>query len=443
MKQDLLNGNTSRLLFTLTLPMIWGMLSIMTFRLADAYFVSFLGTDELSALSFTFPVVMIVGSLALGLAAGASSVVSKKVGEGDLVNVKRLSTDILIISLPLVLLFALTGILTIEPVFRFLGAQDELLPLIHEYMTVWYYGIIFYILSMVGNGIIRATGDTRFPGTIMSAAAIMNIALDPLFIFGFASFPGMGIRGAAVASFIARFISFSATAYVLAIRKRLISPLFPSLSAMMESWKKLLYISVPSIGTHLMNSLSHVVIIKLLSGYGKGVVAGVGVAGRLESFGLIIPMAISSVIGPFTGQNWGAGKIKRIDRGIFVTFSFIVGWGVLLLGLFLVFGRDLALLFSHDREVVETIVLYFRIVSISYGLQGVFYVACSALNALKKPIHSITLHAIRIIGIYLPLVIIFAFFYKVVGVFMALMITNFVSGLIAYMMLKRVVNRLY
>jgi putative MATE family efflux protein len=415
----------------------------MTFRLADAYFVSFLGTDELSALSFTFPVVMIVGSLALGLAAGASSVVSKKVGEGDLVNVKRLSTDILIISLPLVLLFALTGILTIEPVFRFLGAQDELLPLIHEYMTVWYYGIIFYILSMVGNGIIRATGDTRFPGTIMSAAAIMNIALDPLFIFGFASFPGMGIRGAAVASFIARFISFSATAYVLAIRKRLISPLFPSLSAMMESWKKLLYISVPSIGTHLMNSLSHVVIIKLLSGYGKGVVAGVGVAGRLESFGLIIPMAISSVIGPFTGQNWGAGKIKRIDRGIFVTFSFIVGWGVFLLGLFLVFGRDLALLFSHDREVVETIVLYFRIVSISYGLQGVFYVACSALNALKKPIHSITLHAIRIVGIYLPLVIILAFFYKVDGVFMALMITNFVSGLIAYMMLKRVVNRLY
>jgi putative MATE family efflux protein len=442
MKQDLLNGNTSRLLFALTLPMIGGMLSIMTFRIADTYFVSFLGTDELSALSFTFPVVMIVGSLALGLTAGASSVVSKTVGEGDLINVKRLSTDILIISIPFVMLFSLLGVVTIEPVFRFLGAPDELLPLINEYMTVWYYGIIFHILSMVGNGIIRATGDTRFPGIIMSAAALMNIVLDPLFIFGFASQPGMGIRGAAVASFIARFISFSATGYVLIIRKRLIAPQFPSLSAMMESWKKLLYISVPSVGTHLMNSLSHVVIIKLLAGYGKAVVAGVGVAGRLESFGLIVPMAISSVIGPFTGQNWGAGKIKRIDRGIFVTFTFIVGWGILLLGLFLIFARDLALLFSHDREVVETIVLYFRIISISYGLQGVFYVACSALNALKKPIHSTALNIIRIIAIYLPLAILLAFFYKVEGVFIALMITNFVSGFIAYIMLKMVVNRL-
>ncbi len=443
MKQDLLNGNTSRLLLALTLPMIWGMLSIMTFRLADAYFVSFLGTDELSALSFTFPVVMIVGGLALGLTAGASSVVSKAVGEGDLINVRRLSTDILLISFPAVLLFALAGVMTIGPVFRFLGAPRELMPLINQYMTVWYYGIIFYILSMVGNGIIRATGDTRFPGTIMSAAAVMNIVLDPLFIFGFSSLPGMGIRGAAVASFIARFISFSATGYVLIIRKRLISPLFPSFAAMAESWKKLLYISVPSMGTHLMNSLSHVVIIKLLSGYGKAVVAGVGVAGRLESFGLIVPMAISSVIGPFTGQNWGAGKIKRIDRGIFVTFTFIIGWGIFLLALFLLFGRDLALLFSHDREVVETIVLYFRIISVSYGLQGIFYVACSALNALKKPIHSTALHMIRIIAIYLPLAIVLAFFYKVDGVFIALMITNFVSGFIAYLMLKRVVNRLY
>lgn len=443
MKQDLLNGNTSRLLFTLTLPMIWGMLSIMTFRLADAYFISFLGTDELSALSFTFPVVMIIGSLALGLTAGASSVVSKTVGEGDLSNVKRLSTDILVIALLLVALFTLVGVLTINPVFRFLGAPYELLPLINEYMTVWYYGIVFFIPSMVGNGIIRATGDTRFPGTIMSATALMNIILDPLFIFGFASLPGMGIRGAAVASFFARFISFFATGYILIFRKRLISLQLPSLTAMFESWKKLLYISVPSIGTHLMNSLSHVVIIKLLSGYGKAVVAGVGVAGRLESFGLIVPMAISSVIGPFTGQNWGAGKIKRIDRGIFVTFTFIMGWGIFLLALFLIFSRDLAFLFSHDSDVVETIVLYFRIISISYGLQGVFYVACSALNALKKPIHSTTLNIIRIIAIYLPLAIILVSFYRVEGVFMALMITNFVSGFIAYMALKRVVNKLY
>ncbi len=442
MKQDLLNGSTSRLLFRLTLPMIGGMLSIMTFRLADTYFVSFLGTDELSALSFTFPVVMIVGGLALGLTAGASSVVSKAAGEGDMSGVRRLSADILMISFLVVTLFSLGGVMTIGPVFRFLGAPRELIPLIREYMTVWYYGIVFYILSMVGNGIIRATGDTRFPGTVMSAAALLNIALDPLFIFGFQSLPGMGIRGAAVASLIARFISFAATGYMLIIRKRLIAPSFPSVITKAESWKKLLYISVPSIGTHLLNSLCHAVIIKLLSGYGKAVVAGVGVAGRLESFGLIVPMAISSVIGPFAGQNWGAGKIGRIHKGIFVTFLFIAGWGILLLALFLVFGREMALLFSQEREVIETIVLYFRIISISYGLQGIFYVSCSALNALKKPIHSTVLHVVRIVAIYLPLAITLASFLEVDGIFTALMITNFISGLMAYLVLKKVVNRL-
>lgn len=157
----LTEGPVARTLVNLTIPMLLGLVGIAAFNLVDTYFVGQLGTAELAAMSFTFPVVMIVGSVAQGLGIGVSAVVSRAIGEKNEHRVKRLTTDGLLLSVLVVAGFVVLGLSTIDLVFRFLGATPEVLVLIEQYMRIWYLGVIAVVIPMVGNSAIRATGDTE------------------------------------------------------------------------------------------------------------------------------------------------------------------------------------------------------------------------------------------------------------------------------------------
>ena len=194
----LTEGPVGRTLLGLALPMIWGMFSIIAFNLTDAYFVGKLGTAPLAAISFTFPVVMTVGSITIGLGVGTCSVLSRAIGEGDHRKVQRLATDSLILSLLVVGFFILVGILTIDPLFEAMGADSETLPLIREYMSIWYFGMMFLVVPMVGNNALRASGDTINPSIIMTVSALINVILDPILIYGLGPFPRLEIKGAAM-----------------------------------------------------------------------------------------------------------------------------------------------------------------------------------------------------------------------------------------------------
>ncbi len=158
-------------LIKLTLPMILGIVSMVAFNLIDTMFVGRLGDDELAAISFTFPVVMVVGGIAMGLGIGISAVVSKAIGEKNQEKVIRFTTDGLLLALLIVAIFAIIGILTIDPLFTLLGVNDKIMPLVESYMSIWYLGVIFIIVPMAGNNAIRATGDTVTPSIIMITAA--------------------------------------------------------------------------------------------------------------------------------------------------------------------------------------------------------------------------------------------------------------------------------
>ena len=176
----LIEGSVGRLLVRLTVPMILGIVSMVAFNLADTFFVSRLGSTALAALSFTFPVVLVINSIALGMGIGASAVISRAIGEGNEDRVRRLTTDSLSLSLIIVFVFVIIGQLTLDPLFRILGATRELVPLITQYMRIWYWGMIFVVVPMVGNNAIRAGGDTKTPGFIMGAVAGLNFLIDPM-----------------------------------------------------------------------------------------------------------------------------------------------------------------------------------------------------------------------------------------------------------------------
>ena len=433
----LTEGSVPRTLVRLTIPMSAGVFAIMVFNLTDTYFVSRLGTKSLAAMSFTFPVIMVVGSVAMGLGLGASSCISWAIGQGDQHRVKRLATDSIVLGVLIVAALAVVGLLTIDPLFRALGATEELLPLIRSYMRIWYACIAVVIIPMVGNNAIRATGDMFTPGLIMVISAVLNVILDPIFIFGLFGMPRLELVGAATATAISRFLSLAAALLILHFRCRLLEFSRPRLAEVLASWRSILHIGIPAAMTNLLMPLTSAVIMRIVAGYGKEAVAAIGAAGRVEHFSYIIPIALGSTLVPFIGQNWGAGLRGRARHAWVWSCFFGVFWGALSLGVFSIAGRPIVRLFSKDPRVVEIMVRYLRIVFLSFGLIHVCVHTGLALNALGKPLTAAGFNAVRLLGLTVPLAFVGSQLWGLAGVFAGIAVAVVVSGIIAIILGRR------
>lgn len=157
---------------------------MMVFNLTDTFFVSRLGTEELAAMGFTFAAVMIVGALAIGFSTGAASITSRALGAGNRTLASRTVSDGLVLTIFGTVVGSILGYLSITPVFSMLGAHGRVLELVRGYMQVWYLGAVFAILPPVTDSSLRAAGDMVRPVIVMIASAMMNVALDPILIFG-------------------------------------------------------------------------------------------------------------------------------------------------------------------------------------------------------------------------------------------------------------------
>jgi putative MATE family efflux protein len=428
----LTEGPVGRHLVTMTLPMIWGILAIMTFNLADTFFVGQLGVRELAAMSFTFPVVMLLTSLTIGLGAGTSSVVARAIGEGDRRRVRRLTTDSLILSFLVVAVVSTAGIATIDPLFRLLGAGDELLPLIADYMRIWYIGIAFLVVPMVGMSAIRATGDAKLPSLVMIGAALANILLDPLLIFGLFGLPRLELEGAALASVIARAMTLVIAIYVLHGRLRMLSFARPRARVLLASWRRLLHVGLPAAGTNMIIPLANGVVVAMIAGFGPDAVAGFGVATRIEAMTLVVFYAMSSIIGPFVGQNLGAGQLPRIHAAMRLSVIFCLMFGAVIAVLLGFTGEGLSRLFNAEPTVVAAAGAYLLIVPASYGAAGVVMIANAAFNGIGQPLPAVVVSLARMALLYLPAAYLGAQFIGLEGIFAAACFANLAAGLLAY-----------
>ncbi|MBT7506072.1 MAG: MATE family efflux transporter, partial [Rhodospirillales bacterium] len=185
----LTTGSVGQHVTNMTVPMVWGIFAIVAVSITDMFFVGQLGTVPLAAMGFVAPVSMLLFSLGIGMGAGTSSVVSRAIGGSSRDHIQRLTTDALTLTFLISSVFTLLGIVTIEPTFRLLGADDETMPYITAYMVPWYIGIVFLVVPMTGNSAIRACGDAKWPGLIMLGSAILNAILDPILIFGLLGAP--------------------------------------------------------------------------------------------------------------------------------------------------------------------------------------------------------------------------------------------------------------
>ncbi len=434
---SLTEGGVLRTLTGLAAPMLLGIIAIMLFNLVDAYYISRLGMVELAAISFTFPIVMLIAGLTLGLGVGLTAVLSQEIGAGNRQRVRRLTRDGLLLAALIVALFSTLGLATIRPLFRALGADSATLPLVEQYMQVWYLGVVFLVVPMVGNSAIRATGDARTPALVMTASALLNALLDPLFIFGLGPVPAMGVRGAAIASVIARSGTLIIALLILIKRENLIAGRLPRLRPMLARWGEVLHVGAPAAATNVLGPVSLALLTRLVATHGTAAVAGFGAGGRVQQLMMVIPIAWASGLTPFIGQNWGAGLIDRVRSAVLLSERFALLSGALGYGLVSLAAGPLSRLFTSDPATESAMLAYLRLGILGFPLTVLIINASSVFNALRRPLRAALLNLMRLFLFLIPLAWIGSRLNDEAGLFLGMSAANILAGLIAWLWLRK------
>ena len=377
--QDLTVGPEYQHLLRLTGFMLLGFVAVMSANLIETLYIGNVGTQELAALGFTFPVVMGLQGLMRGLGIGASSVVARCIGSGEWRRAKALITHSFVLVLAFVALITLFMALFLEDIFSLLGAKGEILDMSVAYMRVWLLGVPFFAIAMVGSTLMRAAGDAVKPGYLMVVGAVLQVALGPVFIFGLFGFSQMGLAGAAIAFVAARTVSFLMYVYYVYKDDLLIF----DLNNFWQSSRDIMHVGLPAILSNIIGPVSMSVITRLLAGHGAVVVAGFSVASRIETMFAMVMWALSMSVAPFVGQNWGAKYFKRVTRSLRIGNLFALAWGVFSYLVLIVLGPFVISLVNSDQEVIDAATVYLMIVPLGMGLMGVMSNCMSSFNAVS------------------------------------------------------------
>jgi putative MATE family efflux protein len=429
-KHGLLSAPIPLVLRQMTVPMTFGMISILMFNLVDTYFISLLGTQALAAVSYTFPVTFTINCITMGIGIGLSTSIGRLLGQKSFQGAARLTTHGMLLAICLVVLTSLGGLITIGPLFSLLGAEKNLLPLIHQYISIWYLAIPLLVIPMAGNSAIRATGDTRTPAILMIISGLLNGILDPLLIFGYGPFPELGIRGAAIASALSWSGALLGSLYILSFRERLMT--FPKPSHLLEDWKQILKIGTPAAFSNAMNPLSGAILMILLSQHGTAAVAAYGAAQRIESILILVLVSLTSALTPFMAQNLGANNPQRGFAGLFLSIRFAIVFQLIIFIMMVPLSMPLSALFSQETQVKNLLWHYLLVVPLSYGFQGVVMMIVSALNALHQPIRAFSWSFMRLFIFILPSAWIGSQLYHIEGLFIGIAVGNIIGGVLGY-----------
>lgn len=427
-KRDLTRGKVWKALAAMSAPMSFGIFAVLSVGLADAFFLSKLSGAALAAVGFIYPVTTAITSLSIGLSAGANAALSQGVGRGDDDEAtRRLGLHAIGLGMVLSILVALGVWLTYPFLFGALGAGEDVLPNIRAYIPVWALSFPFLVVMMITNAVFRAHGDSLTSAWIMVLAAVINVGLDPLLIFGLWIFPDLGMTGAAVATLAGR-IAAVALALFIAWKRGLLGwcgNLFDDLGA---SVRKIMNVGLPAAFSNAINPAGMALVTAAVATVGETAVAGFGAATRIQSMALVPLLALSSGIGPVVGQNWGAEKTDRAQSATATSFWFCIGYGALVAVVLTVFAAPLAGVFASGEEDAQYAATYLRFVGLSLFGYGLVVTGNAAMNARDKAVWSMSVSLGRIFLLYLPLAWIGALTLGYTGIIAAAVLANVIGG---------------
>jgi putative MATE family efflux protein len=429
-KPDLLSDPVGQTLYRTAVPTTIGAIAVIAYYLANTFFVSLLGTNELAAIGFTFPATILFTYFGVGLGIGTSALVGKAIGSKNPEQACEITFASMAIGLLLGLLFTIPALMSIDLVFPLLGARPERMTLIREYMSIWYIGMPLQLMQFAGTAVIRATGNARLHGKLMAISAVINAVLDPLLIFGIGDWEGMGIGGAALATVIAWLFTIIVICYQLCVKEHLLRFKLPQFNHLMDSWRRLLVITGPAALANMITPMATAVLTATIAVYGPEAVAAYGVVSRLESFIMIVVLGMSMSVPPFISQNFGAHRYDRVRQGLRLSLKFVLVWQLALYVIVALLAPWIAAIFTADQSVRDMITMVLRILPASYAFQGMVVLSASSFNALHAPRHGLATSLLRFFVFYVPLALIGNSIGGLQGLFIGSAIGNVLAGVV-------------
>ncbi len=424
-------ASLGRSLFHMTWPMIFGVLAQMTFQLVDSIFISRLGVEPLAALGFTVPVYQLAIGLQVGVGIATTALISRAVGAGDALRARRLGGLVVVAGGALMLLFCLLSWLFRRPLLGALGPEASLMPVIDSYWLPWLASAWAGAMAYFAYSVSRAHGDTRFPGLMMVVTSLINLILDPLFIFGF----GWGLPGAALAT-IAAFGFGAVLAYQHLTRRRWLALDLQALPAI-PALRQLAGISGPAMVGQLMPALAAMLATSLIARFGAAAVGAWALATRLEFFSIVVVLGLTMSLPPMIGRLLGLGDLKQARTLVRMAVRFVLLLQLAVAAVWFALSGVLPTLLTPDREVASILGTYMWLVPVSYGALGVCMLMVSVCNALALPMRALFISLVRLFICYLPALWLGAQVAGLYGIFAGALVGNLGAGAGSYLLYRR------
>ena len=433
-----------KLIRAISIPASIGFFFNTMFNVVDTYFAGLVSTQALAALSLSFPVFFIIISFGSGISTGTTALIATAMGANDKPQARMFAIQGIAFGVLLSIAVTTAGILASPALFSLLGATGPYLDMCLVYMNPIFWGSVFFIMDFMLNAILNALGDTRSFRNFLIAGCLLNMVLDPWFIYGGLGVPAMGVMGVAVATVFIQALGSIYLGYKVSLTElacdRCFSEIIPRAQAFREIFKQGFPTSLNSISV----GLGIFVITYFISIFGKEAIAAYGVATRVEQIILMPTIGLSVATVTMVAQNSGA----RLYGRIFETVQTALKYG----GIFMVFGTmallvfagPLMRLFSADAQVIAVGTLYLRISAFILYAYVILYVNVSALQGVKRPAYGLYIGIARQIA--LP-VVVFPFFAKLLGlgltgIWIGIFVINWAAAVFTFFYARTYLKRL-
>ena len=398
----LANAPVTKAIMVMSLPVVLGMMVQVLYNLVDTFFIGKLGDpNQLAAANLAMPVFILMMALGGMIGTGASSYISRSLGEKKQEQADKTLTIGFVLCILLGAVVSVVGILFLNPLVSVLGASDDTSGFAADYVLVLFLGGIPIIANYAMGQLLRAEGDAMGSMLGMFLGTVTNIILDPIFIFVF----GMGVKGAAIATVLGNLISLSYYLLHYAQHKTVLQ-IEPKLFSFDKTiLREIFSIGIPSSLSQVLMGGALIVLNNIAAGYSDIVVAGLGVSTRIISIGTFIFMGFAAGCQPLVGYNYGARNFSRVReiivQGIIIT-SMI---GVVLSILLGVFAKSITGVFTSTSEVVAIATIILRALILSLPFVGGQMLSTITVQALGKALPALFLSISRQGLFFLPLLL--------------------------------------
>ena len=438
-KKDLiLNGNIYKVLITLSVPIMINSIIQTMYNLVDGIWVSKLSSVHFAATSFVFPVNFLFIALGIGMSVAGTSILSQLVGGEDEEEAKKYSAQLIVISLMLSIIFSIVGFIFSPLIIRAMGGTGDILHYGNIYLRITFLELPFIFLFFNINSMKNALGDTVTPTLLSGISAIINIVLDPIFIFTF----NWGIAGAAWATFVSRAL-LSIYGLKLILRKdNVIRPDFKNFKFDKEIIQKIVKIGLPATIGQSGAAFGFVILNGFIVSYGTATMAAFGMVNRVTSLIMQPAMGIGAALTAVVGQNIGANQYDRVRESFKKASTLTLSMGIIGCTLMLIFNKPVVNFFiqsKDDPEVILQGINYMAFIAFSMPLMGMFSVFQGIFQGSGHTKYSMAMEIGRLWLVRIPMILLFKYFTDIgpSGIWFSMSFSNLIVVIYGYFVFRK------